>query len=104
MIINYIYLKNIRSYKESKIFFPKGSTVLSGDIGSGKSSVLIALEFALFGFQSKRLSGSHLLRKGENEGIVEISLIIDGKDFIIKRILKNKALFKEKKISGDYCC
>ena len=88
MIINYIYLKNIRSYKESKIFFPKGSTVLSGDIGSGKSSVLIALEFALFGFQSKRLSGSHLLRKGENEGIVEISLIIDGKDFIIKRILK----------------
>lgn len=70
------------------MFFPNGSVVLSGDIGSGKSTILIALEFALFGFQSKRLSGSHLLRKGESAGEVEVGLIIDGKDYIIKRKLK----------------
>ena len=51
MIIHSIKLHNIRSYLEEKIEFPKGSTLLSGDIGSGKSTILLAIEFALFGLK-----------------------------------------------------
>jgi len=32
--------------KKEEIIFPEGSTLLSGDIGSGKTTVLLAIEFA----------------------------------------------------------
>ena len=40
MILESIELKNIRSYDDQKIEFPKGITLLEGVMGSGKSSIL----------------------------------------------------------------
>lgn len=80
-------MKNIRSYVDEKIEFPLGSTLLSGDIGSGKSSVLLAIDFALFGIH-RGLSGSDLLRHGSNSGFVELEFEIDGKDITIRRSLR----------------
>ncbi|MBW2992992.1 AAA family ATPase [Candidatus Woesearchaeota archaeon] len=88
MLIKSIKLENIRSYTKQEINFPSGSTLLSGDIGSGKSTILLALEFALFGICGKALPGSSLLRNGKNTGAVEVKLSINEKDIIIKRTLK----------------
>ena len=55
MILKYIKLENIRSYLNQIIEFPTGSVLLSGDIGSGKSTVLLAIEFVLFGVKRKDL-------------------------------------------------
>jgi exonuclease SbcC len=82
-----ISLKNIRSYKNAEIEFPEGSILLSGDIGSGKSSILLAIEFALFGLQRGK-SGDGLLRNGEKEGQVKLSLELEGKNIVIERNLK----------------
>jgi len=41
MFIRSVELFNIRSYHSQKIEFDKGITLLSGDIGSGKTSILI---------------------------------------------------------------
>ena len=86
MIINKIKLENIRSYISKDVYFPEGSVLLSGDIGSGKSTILLAAEFALFGLE--RGSGSALLRNGKNSGYVELDFDIEGKQIIIKRTLK----------------
>lgn len=86
MIIRSVRLENIRSYTNEKIDFPEGSTLLSGDIGSGKSTILLAIEFALFGLNKG--SGNSLLRHGKKEGSVELSFSVDGKDVVIKRMLK----------------
>ena len=51
MRIRKIKLENIRSYQNEEVTFPSGSTLLSGDIGSGKTSILLGIEFALFGLQ-----------------------------------------------------
>jgi DNA repair protein SbcC/Rad50 len=88
MQLKWIKLENIRSYTSAKIDFPLGTTLLSGDIGSGKSSVLLAIEFALFGINKGELSGSALLRKGERTGSVELCFSVENKEVIIKRILK----------------
>ena len=48
MILKSLHLKNIRSYVDERITFPEGSILLSGDMGSGKSSILLSVEFALF--------------------------------------------------------
>ena len=86
MKLNKISLKNIRSYAEKEIVFPEGSTLLSGDIGAGKSSVLLAVEFALFGLQKGK--GNFILRNGEKEGTVKLDFETDGKNVIIERNLK----------------
>ena len=88
MLIKSIKLENIRSYNFQEIDFPQGSVLLSGDIGSGKSTILSAIEFALFGIKRGDLSGNALLRHGKKEGSVELSLDIDNKNIIIKRNLK----------------
>ena len=88
MLLKSVKLENIRSYLNQSISFPTGSVLLSGDVGSGKSSILLAIEFALFGVRRKHLSGSSLLRHGKNQGSVELSFDIDGKEVIIKRVLK----------------
>ena len=48
MILKKIFLKNIRSYENQEISFPEGSILLSGEVGTGKSTILLALEYALF--------------------------------------------------------
>ncbi|MEM4152848.1 MAG: AAA family ATPase [Candidatus Pacearchaeota archaeon] len=90
MLIKRIKLNNIRSYTEQEILFPKGSVLLSGDIGSGKTTVLLAIEFALFGLQKGIIDGTALLRNGTNQGMVELELEIDGRPIILKRTLKRK--------------
>jgi len=88
MIIKKIKVNNIRSYLNQEIDLPEGSVLLAGDIGSGKSSLLLSIEFALFGLQKGELSGSSLLRNGKDEGSVELHLKIKDMDFIIYRSLK----------------
>ncbi len=88
MFIKSIKLRNIRSYENQAIEFPPGSTLLAGDIGSGKSTILLAIEFALFGIRRKQLSGSSLLRHGKKHGEVELKFELEGKEITIKRTLK----------------
>lgn len=97
MLLKKIYLENIRSYEQEEIEFAKGGTLLSGDIGSGKTSILLGIEFALFGLQPGQ-RGSSLLRNGKEEGKVRIEFEVDGKDIEIERILKRK-----KTVAQDSC-
>jgi len=97
MKLKKITLENIRSYENYTIEFPEGSILLSGDIGSGKTSILLGIEFALFGLQPGQ-RGSSLLRNGKNQGGVVMEFEVDGKEVIIERMLK-----KSKTITQDYC-
>ncbi len=98
MILKSLKLKNIRSYQDEVIDFPNGSVLLSGDIGSGKSTILLAIEFALFGLLRGDLSGSALLRHGCNSGNVELCFELENQEIIIKRVLKRNS----DKIEQDY--
>jgi exonuclease SbcC len=98
MRIRKIKLENIRSYQNEEVSFPEGSTLLSGDIGSGKTSILLGIEFALFGLQPGQ-RGNALLRNGENHGSVSLEFEVDGKNIIVERTLKRGS----KAISQDSC-
>ncbi|MBT4258165.1 AAA family ATPase [archaeon] len=97
MLLKKIKLNNIRSYENHEVEFNPGSTLLSGDIGSGKTSILLAIEFAFFGLQPGQ-RGASLLRNGETSGGVTMEFFVEGNDVIIERTLK-----KGKTISQDYC-
>ncbi len=97
MIFKSIKLKNIRSYREAKINFPDGAVLLAGDVGSGKTSVLLAIEYALFGLQPGQ-RGSSLLSNGEDYGEVSLEMDINGDNVVIERGLKRSS----KSINQDF--
>ncbi len=92
-----IKIKNIRSYKEQELEFPEGSLLLSGDIGSGKTTILLAIEYALFGLQPGQ-KGTSLLRNRENVAEVVLEIDLAGKSLIIERKLKRSP----KGVSNEY--
>lgn len=88
MILESLILDKIRSYDHEEIEFPKGISLFEGDIGSGKSTVLMAIEFALFGLGSQKAES--LLSKKSQDGYVILEFSVDGEKFEIKRSLKRK--------------
>jgi len=87
MIIKKLKIKNIRSYSDLEIEFPLGTILLSGNIGVGKTSILLALQFALFGLQPGQ-KGASLLRQGEDEARVVLDFEIDQDKIQVERSLK----------------
>jgi DNA repair protein SbcC/Rad50 len=89
MILKKLSLQNVRSYKEkTDIEIPEGRTLFQGDIGCGKSTILSAIEFALFGLGD--IDGNHILRSGEKTGSVVLEFNVDGKSYQIYRSLKRR--------------
>ena len=99
MRIKSIKLENIRSHKKTFIEFPVGSILLSGDIGSGKSTILSAIEFCLFGVQKGEVEGRSLLRHNAEHGSVELELDINNSLIKVTRSLRRK----NKAINQDSC-
>ena len=91
MLIKKVHLHNIRSYVDEEVFFSGGKTLLAGDIGSGKSTILLAVEFALFGLMKGEISGTTLLRHGSQGGFVELNFELNKKEIIIHRALKQNS-------------
>ena len=81
-------IENIRSYSSARIELPPGVTLFEGDIGSGKSSLLYAIEFALFGLGD--LKAEHVLRHGARRGHVSLEAEIGGKRYVFQRTLERK--------------
>ena len=48
MIIESLTMKNFKSYRDAKIEFKTGISIIMGGNGAGKSSILEAVSFALF--------------------------------------------------------
>ncbi|MEM4271697.1 MAG: SMC family ATPase [Candidatus Pacearchaeota archaeon] len=97
MRLKKLRIKNIRSYENEEIEFPSDSLLLAGDIGSGKTSILMAIEYALFGLQPGQ-KGSSLLRNNAQNGEVALELEIDGKEITIERKLRRDG----KSVANDY--
>jgi exonuclease SbcC len=91
MIIRSLRMRNIRSYVDETIEFPDGSVLLSGDIGGGKTSILLAIEFAIFGIMRGLVSGSSLLRHGASQGSVELSFSLGKDEVFVRRSLKRSS-------------
>ncbi|MGC8995502.1 MAG: AAA family ATPase [Thermoplasmata archaeon] len=100
MMIEKIEINNIRSYKNTTIEFSRGKNLLFGDIGAGKSSILMAIDFALFGFSN--IQPDKLLRVGEKKGSVKLYFIANNKKYSIKRIIKKEKERFSQDITLDY--
>jgi exonuclease SbcC len=89
MRIETVELENIRSHINSTVTFNRGFNCLVGGLGRGKSSILYAIDFALFGDPLTR-SYEYLLREGANAGKVTLKFVHAGKTYTLTRALKRR--------------
>ncbi len=70
MQLRRVELTNIRSYTTAVLDLGPGTTLLVGDVGSGKTSLLYAIEMALFGVAE--IEAAHLVRHGSRRSEVAV--------------------------------
>ncbi|HEV2449281.1 MAG TPA: AAA family ATPase, partial [Thermoplasmata archaeon] len=88
MQIRSISVRNVRSYDEGRLDLAPGITLLVGDVGSGKTSLLHAIEMALFGFAE--VPAEHLVRHREREAEVVLRLADDVRTFEFRRRFRRR--------------
>jgi exonuclease SbcC len=81
-----LQLENIRSHVKTVVHFGDGFNCLVGGLGQGKSTVLYAFDFVLFGDPLGR-SYDYLLREGAEEGKVTTVFVQDGRTYKLQRAL-----------------
>lgn len=89
MRIESITIENIRSHVKTTVRFTEGFNCLVGGLGAGKTSILYAIDFALFG-EPLGKSYEYLLREGADYGRVILKFIEGGKEYTIWRALRKR--------------
>ena len=106
MKIEIVQLENIRSHVKSTVPFTRGFNCLVGGLGCGKSSVLYAVDFALFGDAIGSRSFEYLLREDADWGRVTVQFTQSGRTYKLIRGVKRKGKsitqnFEELKLFED---
>ena len=94
-MIGRIELTNWKTHADTRINFRKGTNVLIGIMGAGKSSVMDAISFAFFGtfpaLKHKRVSLEGIItnRPEEKESAeVKLEFSVGGNDYSVRRIVE----------------
>ncbi len=90
MLLKRLKLQNFRSYGDEPtvVEFGQGLLLFEGEIGSGKSSILYAVEFALFGLGE--LDSKFLIRSSASSARVELEFEVAGREYKVTRTIEKK--------------
>jgi len=94
-MLNSLTLKNWRTHKETTLEFGKGTNVIVGVMGSGKSSIVNAICYSLFGtfpqLKNRSVSLDEIIMNKpnqENRAETIINFEQEGKKYKVERIIK----------------
>lgn len=88
-MITAVELGNFLSHSDTKLEFDNGVTVFVGNNGAGKSSIIDAITFALFG-QHTRKSNKGLIKRGTNHAFAKVTFNLNGKQYRAERKIDTK--------------
>jgi len=97
LIIKSLRLDNFRSFNQARLDFLPGQNYIFGQNWQGKSSVVDAIGFALFGADifPKKIAGTavssdHLVNEGSKQGSVELKFELNGREYSLHRSLPGR--------------
>jgi DNA repair protein SbcC/Rad50 len=79
-MIKDINLHNFISHRDTSLSLDKGITIFVGHNGSGKSSIIDAITFALFG-EHTRKSNKNLILRGASSSFTRLNFFINSKEY-----------------------
>ena len=88
-MITSIELSDFLSHEKTIINLEDGVTIFVGENGAGKSSIIDAITFSLFGKHTRK-SNKGLIRRGNNQGSVKIKFSIKDKQYEAERKIDSK--------------
>ena len=94
-MIKSIEMKNWKTHKDTRLDFSKGTNILLGQMGAGKSSVMDAISFALFGtypaIQHRRVAVEEIIMnrpEQKQRASVKLDFEADGVQYSVERVLE----------------
>ena len=100
MIIERLYMENFKSHENTEIDFDTGISLIIGENGAGKSSILEAISFALFKqYSSKKIE--RLIKNNEVHMKVELDFIANGRTYRVSRERKDSGLRSRLQIKDE---
>ena len=91
-MIESVELTNWKAHGHTKMSFVKGPNILIGHMGAGKSSVMDAISFGLFGTfparQNRRVDNENIIRNSKEKNRsakVKLSFGIEGVNYVVER-------------------
>ena len=88
-MIKSIELVDFLSHSDTKLELDNSTTVFVGHNGAGKSSIIDAITFTLFGKHTRKNKKS-LIRRGANQGFAKIEFSANGKNYQALRKINSK--------------
>ena len=88
-MITSIELGDFLSHEKTTIDLEEGVTIFVGKNGAGKSSIIDAITFSLFGKHTRK-SKKGLIRRGNNQGFAKIKFSIKDKQYEAERKIDSK--------------
>ena len=88
-MIKSIELVDFLSHSDTKLELDNSTTVFVGHNGAGKSSIIDAITFTLFGKHTRKNNKS-LIRRGANQGFAKIEFSANGKNYQALRKINSK--------------
>lgn len=104
MIFTKLRLRNFKSHEDTIIRFKKGISVIVGENGAGKSTILEGISFALFK-QHTAKKIDDLVRNNAQTMTIELEFISNGKQYKIIREKKSNlksSIYKRTSTDGDF--
>ena len=94
-MITSIELGDFLAHQNTRLEFENGVTVFVGHNGAGKSSIIDAITFALFG-QHTRKSNKGLIKRGAIQGFAKVNFSVNGRNFEAVRKIDTKGSLSAK--------
>ena len=94
-MITSIEMGDFLSHSNTELKFENGVTVFVGDNGAGKSSIIDAITFALFG-QHTRKTNKGLIKRGAIQGFSKVRFSVNNKQFEAIRKIDSKGILAAK--------
>ncbi len=93
MLLNRLRMKNFKRFRDQEIIFRDGITGIVGNNGTGKSSIVSAILFALYGLQGTGLDGSYIVSSfaGPQDACeVRLDFSVGGNEYTVVRRFKRR--------------
>ena len=93
MLLNKLRMRNFKRFRDQEIAFQDGITGIVGNNGTGKSSIVAAILFALYGLQGTGLDGNYIVSSFAGpQDVCEVRLDfrVAGNDYAVVRRFKRR--------------
>ncbi|RMH35124.1 MAG: hypothetical protein D6687_02200 [Acidobacteria bacterium] len=90
MLVKTLELENIKSYEAARYEFDEGIIAIIGENGSGKTTIIEAIAWALFDVLEYKKED--FIRRGQKRGVVRVTFVspTDGREYVVQRDTANQ--------------